>query len=73
MLEEIKTYYCRRIRSEVCGEKMEDISQRIIVHCKFYNYMNENSKLPCLLDTLNHKKCLVKLAIRKEAKVNLSS
>ncbi len=74
MPEEINTYYCRRIKSEVYGEKMEDISRRIIVHCKFYtDYTNANNKLTCLLDMLNKKKCLVKLAVQRETEVRLSS
>lgn len=74
MLEEINTYYCRRIKSEVYGEKMEDISGRIIVHCKFYtDYTNANNKHTCLLDMSNHRKCLVKLAVRRETEVRLPS
>ena len=73
MEDEMKTYYCERIKSYVHGEKMEDIAGRIIVHCKFYaDYMHANNRNTCFLDTSNHKRCLVKLAVQKEAKVKLS-
>ena len=72
MIEEIKTYYCKRTRNCVYGEKLENISGRIIVHCKFYtDYNIQARKLPCFLNESKKRKCLVRLAVQKDNKIKI--
>jgi len=66
--DEIKIYYCRRIKKEVVAESMNDFTGRVFVVCKYYNdSIPENIRFPCIKDSKN-KKCLVKLIVQKEIK-----
>jgi len=72
MPDEMKTYYCRRINRHILSERMEDLTERIIVHCK---YDDDNQKNSCIYSDysrfaafahMNKKRCLVKLAIQRD-------
>ncbi|MCX6746513.1 MAG: hypothetical protein NTU63_00055 [Candidatus Pacearchaeota archaeon] len=68
------TYYCRRIKSQVVADKIEDLTGRIFVQCK---YDENNKKNSCLYfnssypDNLYPRRCLVKLTIQKETRKRL--
>jgi len=70
-MDDLKTYYCRRIRSQVVAEKMDYLTGRVVVQCKYDNDKQRNS---CLYfsssypDNLYPRRCLVKLAMTREEK-----
>ena len=66
MNEEIPTYYCRKIKSQVMAEKPYDITGRIFVQCKYFSYGLDNL---CFKDFPETKKCLIiKLAVQRETR-----
>jgi hypothetical protein len=69
MAEEIPSYYCIRIKSQVMAESMNNISSRIAVGCQYYtNWDGRTNKYPCNRDYPKFRKCLVRLAVQKETK-----
>jgi len=72
-MDDMKTYYCERIKKDVAAESMEDLTGRAFVVCKYYaDGLSGNSRFPCIKNSTN-RKCLVKLTVQKETKVKLSS
>ncbi len=63
--EDTPPYYCRRIKSNVMAEPIDDVTGRIVVGCQHYTGTN---KYPCIKDSPRFKKCLVKLAVQRETK-----
>ena len=68
--EEIPTYYCKRIKSNVAAERAEDVTGKVYVQCKEYTGTNNN---PCNKDFPKFRKCLVKLMVQREVEAKLSS
>ena len=66
MPDDIQTKYCKRIGKNVYAESMGDLTGRVLVFCEYYN------SGPCIKDSTN-KKCLVRLAVKREEKSKLSS
>lgn len=71
-IDDMKTYYCRRIGKQVIAERMHDLTGRIFVQCK---YDDDSKKNSCLYsdssfywDNVSPKRCLVRLAVQREEK-----
>jgi len=72
-MDDMRTYYCQRIKKNVAAESMNDLTGRVFAVCKYYTEgISGSSRFPCIKDSTN-RKCLVKLAVQKEIKVKLSS
>ena len=70
-MDDMKTYYCRRMGKEVVAERVESLVGNVIVQCKYDEDKPGNSciYLKCLgLVGLVSRRCLVKLAMQREIK-----
>jgi hypothetical protein len=69
--DELKTYYCERIKKNVFAEGMDDLTRRIIVQCKYDNNKQGNSCIyfdyMCFIG-FPPKRCLVKLTVQRDIK-----
>jgi hypothetical protein len=71
-MDDMKTYYCRRIEKDVVAERIESLTGDVIVQCR---YDNDKQGSSCtyfndmfFIDVPLRKRCLVKLAMQREIK-----